>query len=52
MANDMNSVCLVGRLVRKAILSYTNGGTAVSKFSIAVKLSLKLATLPHRRWRG
>ena len=41
MANDMNSVCLVGRLVRKAILSYTNGGTAVAKFSIAVNRKVK-----------
>ena len=39
--NDMNSVCLVGRLVREAILSYSNGGTAILKFSIAVNRSVK-----------
>ena len=41
MANDMNSVCLVGRLVREAILSYSNGGMAFAKFSIAVNRRTK-----------
>jgi single-strand DNA-binding protein len=36
MANDINSVVLVGRLVRDAELRYTNAGTAVCKFSLAV----------------
>ena len=33
---DINSVVIVGRLTREAELKYTNSGTAVSKFSIAV----------------
>ncbi|HDQ13523.1 MAG TPA: single-stranded DNA-binding protein [Sediminispirochaeta sp.] len=36
MANDINSVVLVGRLTRDAELKYTANGTAVCKFSIAV----------------
>lgn len=36
MANDINVVMLVGRLTRDAELKYTNSGTAVCKFSIAV----------------
>jgi len=36
MANDINSVVLIGRLVRESDLKYTNSGTAVCKFSIAV----------------
>jgi len=36
MANDINSVVLVGRLTRDADLNYTNSGTPVSKFSLAV----------------
>ena len=36
MANDINTVVLVGRLTRDAELKYTNAGTAVCKFSIAV----------------
>ena len=36
MANDINVVILVGRLTRASELKYTNGGTAVCKFSIAV----------------
>jgi len=34
--SDTNSVVLVGRLTRDAELKYTNGGTAVTKFSVAV----------------
>ncbi len=41
MANDINSVTLVGRLTRDAELKYTGGGTAVCKFSIAVNRSRK-----------
>ncbi len=36
MANDINSVTLIGRLTRDAELKYTNSGTAVCKFSLAV----------------
>jgi len=36
MANDINIVTLVGRLTRDSELKYTNGGTAVCKFSLAV----------------
>ncbi len=36
MANDINAVVLVGRLTRDAELKYTNAGTAVCKFSLAV----------------
>ena len=36
MANDTNSVVLVGRLTRESELRFTSGGTAVSRFSIAV----------------
>ncbi|RKX94180.1 MAG: single-stranded DNA-binding protein [Spirochaetes bacterium] len=36
MANDINTVVLVGRLTRDAELKYTNAGTAVCKFSLAV----------------
>lgn len=36
MANDINSVVLVGRLTRDAEMRYTNGGMAICKFSIAV----------------
>jgi single-strand DNA-binding protein len=36
MANDMNSVVLVGRLTRDAELKYTANGSAVCKFSIAL----------------
>lgn len=41
MANDINSVTLVGRLTRDAELKYTGGGTAVCKLSIAVNRSRK-----------
>lgn len=36
MSNDINSVVLIGRLTRDAELKYTNSGTAVTKFSLAV----------------
>ena len=36
MANDLNIVCVAGRLTRDAELKYTAGGQAVCKFSIAV----------------
>ena len=36
MAEDINSVTIVGRLTRDAELKYTNGGSAVTKFSLAV----------------
>jgi len=36
MANDTNSVVLVGRLTRDSEMRYTNGGMAICKFSIAV----------------
>ena len=39
--NDMNVVAINGRLVREAILSYSNSGTAILKFSIAVNRSVK-----------
>jgi single-strand DNA-binding protein len=41
MSNDINSVTLVGRLTRDAELKYTNAGTAVSNFSMAVNESIK-----------
>ena len=36
MANDMNSVVLIGRLTRDSELKFTNSGTAISRFSLAV----------------
>ncbi|MGM0431226.1 MAG: single-stranded DNA-binding protein [Spirochaetota bacterium] len=36
MANDLNSVVLIGRLTRDCELRYTNSGTAVCRISIAV----------------
>jgi single-strand DNA-binding protein len=36
MANDMNSVMLIGRITRDAELKYTHTGTALCMFSIAV----------------
>lgn len=36
MANDINSVTLTGRLTREAELRYTNSGTAICRFSLAV----------------
>lgn len=43
MATDLNVVALVGRLVREAELKYTQGGTAILRFSIAVNRSRKNA---------
>ena len=36
MSEDINKAILVGRLTRDSELSYTNTGTAICKFSIAV----------------
>ncbi len=36
MANDINMVVLVGRLTRDPEMRYTNSGTALCKFSLAV----------------
>jgi single-strand DNA-binding protein len=41
MSEDINSCTVVGRLTRDAELKYTNGGSAVTKFSIAVNRSVK-----------
>ncbi|MCP4322275.1 MAG: single-stranded DNA-binding protein [Alteromonadales bacterium] len=41
MAEDINSVTIVGRLTKDAELKHTNGGSAVTKFSIAVNRSRK-----------
>lgn len=38
---DLNSVHLVGRLVRDSELKYTSGGAAQCRFSIAVNRSVK-----------
>jgi single-strand DNA-binding protein len=38
---DLNNVVEIGRLTRDAELKYTAGGTAVSKFSIAVNRRVK-----------
>jgi len=38
---DNNVLSINGRLVREAVLSYSNGGTAILKFSIAVNRSVK-----------
>ena len=42
MANDMNSVQLIGRLVREAELKSTQGGTSILRFSIAVNRRKKV----------
>ena len=39
MANDLNVVALVGRLVREAEVKYSNSGSAMVRFSIAVNRS-------------
>ncbi len=39
MANDLNSVILVGRLTRDVELKYASTGTAMMRFSIAVNRS-------------
>lgn len=36
MASDINSVIIVGRLVRDSEIKSTNGGTSVARFSLAV----------------
>lgn len=36
MANDINSVVLIGRLTRDSELRYTSAGTAVGRFTLAV----------------
>ncbi|WP_422480861.1 single-stranded DNA-binding protein [Pleomorphochaeta sp. DL1XJH-081] len=36
MANDTNIVVLVGRLTRESELRFTNSGTAIGRFSLAV----------------
>ncbi len=41
MSADINTVILVGRLVRPAELKYTQGGTAVCNFSLAVNRTRK-----------
>lgn len=43
MANDLNVVALVGRLVREAEVRYSNSGSAMVRFSIAVNRSRKMA---------
>ena len=40
---DMNSLSLIGRVTKDAELKYTNAGTALTKFSIAVNRSVKKA---------
>lgn len=39
--NDINNISLTGRLTADAAISYTTGGTACGKFSIAVSRSVK-----------
>lgn len=41
MAEDINNLTIVGRLTRDAELKYTNSGSAVTKFAIAVNRSRK-----------
>lgn len=41
MSKDINSVTMVGRVVRDAELKYTNSGVAQSRFSLAVNRSVK-----------
>lgn len=41
MANDICSVVLVGRLTREMDLSYTQGGMAIGKMSLAVNRRVK-----------
>ena len=41
MANDLNCVFIVGRLTRDMTLTYTSGGMAVGKFSLAVNRKKK-----------
>lgn len=39
--NDINTLCLVGRLTRDAEITYTSGGMAILNFSLAVNRSRK-----------
>ena len=39
--NDINTITLTGRLTADVALSYTTGGTACGKFSLAVSRSVK-----------
>ena len=41
MANDLNCVFIVGRLTRDMSLTYTSGGMAIGKFSLAVNRKKK-----------
>ena len=41
MANDLNCVFIVGRLTRDMTLTYTSGGMAIGKFSLAVNRKKK-----------
>lgn len=41
MAEDINSVTIVGRLTRDAELKYTNSGSAVTRLGLAVNRSRK-----------
>ena len=41
MANDMNTVMIIGRLTRDMELKYTSGGMAIGKFSLAVNRKKK-----------
>src|SRR5678815_4167635 len=41
MANDMNTVMIIGRLTRDMTLTYTAGGMAIGKFSLAVNRKKK-----------
>lgn len=41
MSNDINQVVIIGRLTRDCELKYTNSGTAISKFSLAVNRKKK-----------
>jgi len=42
MSNDINRVVLIGRIVSEPVLRYTQGGTAITSFSIA----------NNRRWKS
>lgn len=42
MANDMNMVALIGRLTRDAEVTFTSGGMAIAKFSLAVNKRKKV----------
>ena len=41
MAQDLNTVALIGRLTREAELKYTPSGVAIGTFSVAVNRSVK-----------